>query len=451
METQNIEYKESWRDEYLKWICGFANAQGGTLFIGKNDRGEVVGVRDAKKLMEDIPNKVANAMGIVVDVNIYSEKDKQYISIETQPSALTISCKGKFYYRSGATLQELTGFALQDFLLKKMERTWDSQIVEHSSFDDIDTETVDYFLLNGIRTGRITKSAQNDTLKKIFRNLQLVDENDHLTIAALLLFGKHPQNYCLNARFRIGRFGATPSDLLSQDIIDCNLIQMVDKVMEVLNSKYLIRPIHYEGMHRVEPLEIPEDALREILFNAIVHKDYRGPDIQMKVYSDRIRLWNFGSLLGGYTIEQLWGEHDSIQRNPLIAQVFYLAGFIETWGRGFYKIEQGFSKEGLQLPSYEETEGGVLTIIQREKYLRQIGKVAEKVAEKVTEKVTGKVTGKRAVVIDQIKNNPQITIPDLMIVLSMSDAGVRKMMKQMKDANLIRRIGPKKGGHWEVI
>lgn len=119
--------------------------------------------------------------------------------------------------------------------------------------------------------------------------------------------------------------------------------------------------------------------------------------------------------------------------------MFYLAGFIETWGREFYKIEQGFSKEGLQLPSYEETEGGVLTIIQREKYLSQIGKVTEKVTEK------------RTVVIDQIKNNPQIKIPDLMIVLSMSDAGVRKLMKQMKDANLIRQIGPNKGGHREVI
>lgn len=68
-ESQNIEFKESWRDEYLKWICGFANAQGGSLYIGIKDNGEVCGVQDAKKLMEDIPNKVRDMLGILVDVN----------------------------------------------------------------------------------------------------------------------------------------------------------------------------------------------------------------------------------------------------------------------------------------------------------------------------------------------------------------------------------------------
>jgi len=68
-ESQNIEYKESWRDEYLKWVCGFANAQGGTIYIGIDDAGNVVGVKDVKKLMEDIPNKIQTVLGIVSDVN----------------------------------------------------------------------------------------------------------------------------------------------------------------------------------------------------------------------------------------------------------------------------------------------------------------------------------------------------------------------------------------------
>ena len=69
-ESQNIEYKESWRDEYLKWICGFANAQGGRIYIGINDKQEIVGVADSKRLMEDIPNKIVNYLGIVADVNL---------------------------------------------------------------------------------------------------------------------------------------------------------------------------------------------------------------------------------------------------------------------------------------------------------------------------------------------------------------------------------------------
>ena len=77
--SQNIEYKESWRDEYLKWICGFANAQGGRIYIGVNDDTEVVGLPDAKKLMEDIPNKIVNYLGIVEDVNLLIKDDKEYI------------------------------------------------------------------------------------------------------------------------------------------------------------------------------------------------------------------------------------------------------------------------------------------------------------------------------------------------------------------------------------
>lgn len=70
-ENQNTEWKESWRDEYLKWVCGFANAQGGRIYIGKSDGGTIVGVSDSKSLMEDIPNKIQTTLGIIADVNLH--------------------------------------------------------------------------------------------------------------------------------------------------------------------------------------------------------------------------------------------------------------------------------------------------------------------------------------------------------------------------------------------
>lgn len=80
-ENQNIEYKESWHDDYLKWICGFANAQGGKLYIGINDEGHVIGLKNSKKLIEDIPNKVRDILGILVEVNCLNNKELQYIEI----------------------------------------------------------------------------------------------------------------------------------------------------------------------------------------------------------------------------------------------------------------------------------------------------------------------------------------------------------------------------------
>ena len=106
-ESQNIEFKESWRDEYQKWICGFANAQGGTLYIGLRDNGEVCGVRDAKKLMEDIPNKVRDMMGILVDVNLKEKDGKSYLEIVTEAYTYPVSFRGKYYQLSGATNQGL--------------------------------------------------------------------------------------------------------------------------------------------------------------------------------------------------------------------------------------------------------------------------------------------------------------------------------------------------------
>lgn len=120
-ESQNIEYKESWRDEYLKWICGFANAQGGTIYIGIDDSGNVVGVQNIKKLMEDIPNKIQSGLGIVADVNKLKKNGKYYLEIKVDPSSFPISYHGEYHYRSGSTKQQLTGIALSEFIIQLMD------------------------------------------------------------------------------------------------------------------------------------------------------------------------------------------------------------------------------------------------------------------------------------------------------------------------------------------
>lgn len=108
-ESQNIEWKESWRDEYLKWICGFANAHGGKIYIGKNDNGVVTGIPNAKRLLEDIPNKISNFLGIIADVNLYSQKGLDYLEIIVRPNSYPVSYRGEYHYRTGSTKQQLTG------------------------------------------------------------------------------------------------------------------------------------------------------------------------------------------------------------------------------------------------------------------------------------------------------------------------------------------------------
>lgn len=102
-EDQNIEWKESRRDEYLKWVCGFANARGGKIYIGMNDEGKFSGVSESKKLLEDIPNKIQTTMGIMADVNLLSEYGKEYIEIAVSPSSYPVNYRGEYHYRSGNT------------------------------------------------------------------------------------------------------------------------------------------------------------------------------------------------------------------------------------------------------------------------------------------------------------------------------------------------------------
>ena len=236
-ESQNIEYKESWRDEYLKWICGFANAQGGRIYIGIDDNQQVVGVADTKRLMEDIPNKIVNYLDIVADVNLLHKEDKDYIEIAVQPCNLPIAYHGIYHYRSGSTKQELKGAALQQFLLRKMGHSSDDIENERATLDDIDRQAIDFFLRKAVDAGRMPVDSLNETTEKVLSNLNLIGGEGKLRNAALLLFGKNPAKFFTSVQFRIGRFGRDEADLMFQDVVDGNIIQMTDRVIEVLKSK----------------------------------------------------------------------------------------------------------------------------------------------------------------------------------------------------------------------
>ena len=453
IENQNIEYKESWRDEYLKWVCGFANAQGGRLYIGIDDKGNVCGVENAHRLSEDIPNKIVALLGIVSDVNILNREGKDYIEIEVAPSNIPISYKGKYYYRSGSTMQELNGVALQQFILKKMGRSWDDMVHERATVDDLDREAIDFFLHKGIQAGRIDPSEANAPTMTVLQNLHLVDDEGRLKNAALLLFCKQPGRYFTGTEFKIGRFHSNIADLLSQEMIECSIIQMADRVVRMLKDKFLTMPIHYEGLQRVETLEVPEDALREILYNAICHKDYFGPQIQMRVWDHHVEIWNDGELPEKITPENIEDVHASYPRNKNIAFVFYKAGFIESWGRGWKKICDGFVSAGLPKPTIESKQGGVLVTFQRNNVnlSNQNPIDAQNVAVNVAEELTERQQNIIRLIEDCVAQNVAVNTKYLSEKLNVNRKTIQRDMAYLQERKLIQWVGPDKGGHWEII
>ncbi|MEZ2442631.1 ATP-binding protein [Chitinophaga sp. RCC_12] len=371
-EQQNTEYKQSWRDEHLKWICCFANAQGGRLFIGIDDNGVIVGVDEYKKLMDDIPNKAVNHLGLVVDVNLHKNENRHYIEVIVPESSVPVAYHGVYHYRSGSTKQELKGIALQNLLLKKIGKKWEDIPVEEASLKDLNNSTIRRFISKAVEMNRIPSTARKMGIELLLKNLDLLTEQGQLTNASLLLFGKNPMKISVTASFKIGRFGKSSHDLLFQDIVETNIFDMADRVMEVLKMKYLIRPISYKGLQRIEPLEYPEPALREAVLNAIIHKDYSSTYIFLRVYDDRLYLWNPGSLPEELSIEKLKTDHSSYPRNRHIANIFFKAGYIESWGRGINKIIDSCVEAGLPEPLIEVEQGGFSITFLKKKQTNQL-------------------------------------------------------------------------------
>jgi ATP-dependent DNA helicase RecG len=408
-EHQTIEYKQHWRDEYLKWICGFANAQGGQLLIGADDNGMVSGLDDYEKLLDEIPNKTVQYLGLVIDVNLRKKKNKHYIQINVPVSNVPISYHGVFHYRSGSTKQELKGVALQNWLLQKMGKRWEDAPVENMTVKDLDNITIQRFLGDAVRTGRIPPNALTSDIQPLLRNLRLLTEDGDLTHAAILLFGKHTTHQFVTSSFKIGRFGDSPADLLTQDIVEGNILYMADKVLDILKTKYLVRPISYEGLHRKEPLEYPEPALREAILNAIIHKDHSSTYIFLRVYPDKLTLFNPGPFPEGYDIERLKREHSSKPRNRHIADVFFKAGLIEAWGRGITRIIEYCVAAGLPEPIIQEQEGGVHVTFLKDKYtdeyLRTFPITERQIQAVLYAKTHRKITNKRYQELFSISRN----------------------------------------------
>jgi ATP-dependent DNA helicase RecG len=404
-EQQNIEYKSVWKDEYLKWICGFANAQGGTLHIGKDDHGTVVGVKNAERLLKDLPNKITTILGIVADVNLHETPQGDFIEIVVDPQPNPVNYKGEYHYRSGSTKQELKGAALDKFLLQKQGRRWDSVPVPNVPIADLKQDTFDFFRKRGVKSKRLDEDTLTDSNELLLDNLQLT-ENNYLKRAAILLFHSKPEKFVTGAFIKIGYF-ESDSDLRFQDEIHGNLFEQVEKTMELLFTKYIKAMISYEDIYRIETYEYPKEAVREALHNAVAHKDYTGATpIQISVYKDKIMIWNFGQLPENWTIDTLQKKHSSVPFNPDISNAFFRIGYIEAWGRGIRKMNEQCATAGLPLPLYYYESSGFWVVFRKDTYnadsLREKGLNERQIKAVLYVREKGRITNKEYQKINNI-------------------------------------------------
>ena len=442
-ESQNIEYKESWRDEYLKWICGFANAQGGTIYIGIDDSGNVVGVHNIKKLMEDIPNKIQSGLGIVADVNKLKKDGKYYLEIKVDPSSFPISYHGEYHYRSGSTKQQLTGIALSEFIMRKTGFRWEDVTVDDISVDDLDDESFKIFRREALRKKRMSEAELNVSNEELLQKLHLIKDGK-LKRSAVLLFYHDPGAVQVGSFIKVGKFDENNLVVYHNDLEE-SLIVNANKVIDLIFQMYLKAKISYEHDKRVEDYPFAREAIREAVYNAIAHNCYMyGVPIQIRVKEDSITISNSCILPENWTVDTLMEKHDSKPYNPEIANVFYRAGFIENWGQGIQKICRECKKIGADLPVYELL-GTTLRINFKalESALIDQPKAPKDHFDTLDDTLAEKI-------IVLLKANPYMTQDDLAEKTKVSVPSIKRAMKKMVESGKVIRTGGKRFGHWEI-
>ena len=429
IESDKVEFKREWKDDFLRVVCAFANSDGGILYIGKDDKGNDIGVDNNRELLETLPNKINSKLGIIPDVDSVECNNKNIIAIIIKKASTPVSFNGKFYFRSGSVVIELQGKKLSDFLLHKSGNTWDGISLDNINIGQINKQTIEIFKRYAI--DRLPSINLEKSSRSILNKLNLLESNKYKR-AAILLFGKNTQKIFPQAHIRIGRF-VSESEIVSSDIIEGNLFEQLENTLEILRKKYLINLFKFEGVHRREKSFYPIEALREALLNAIIHRDYNSNSaIQVRIYDNKLMILNEGSLPEGLSIDSLKKTHLSIPRNILLANVFYKAGFIESWGSGTLKIIEYCKKSGVKEVLFnDENNFFSITFI-------------ENVPENVPENRLG-------IILYNLKQKPETTIDELCKILKVTNKTVKRDLEKLKRENKIKRIGPDKGGYWKII
>jgi ATP-dependent DNA helicase RecG len=321
----------------------------------------------------------------------------------------------------------------------------------------------DLFRKKAAKSRRVSAAILKEDNNSLIENLRLKDDQ-YFKRAALLLFHNDPEEFFQGSFIKIGFF-QSDTELIYQDEIHGSLFVQAEKAFDLIVTKYLKAYISYEGINRVEQFLFPTDALREALLNAVVHKDYSsGIPIQIKVFDDRIIIWNEGHLPKSWTVAKLKKQHPSKPFNPDIANAFFRAGLIESWGRGIEKIVYECKKHGIPVPEFRYESDTFMVEFNARVLFRNMNKSAagnalkeeggggrKRWSEKVVGKGGQKLTAKQQELVEVLEKTPRLTRKNISELFDINESAVQKRINTLKQKGVLKREGGAKGGFWKVI
>jgi len=435
-ESKQTEFKENFSKFVIETIVAFANTKGGSIFIGVTDKKRIKGIETNSETLQNWNNqiKLSTEPSVFPDIELIETGNKTiaYIKVNEFP-VKPISVKGKSFKRIKNSNHQMNLTEISDEHLKTINGSWDFYIDPNNTLKNISIEKVKKFIL------KIEQNKQlkiNQTPFDFLSKLKILRDNK-LTFGAYLLFVKDD---CLISDIQVGRFKSeiTIIDSLS---IDKDLFTEVDEIIAFIRKHLMVEFIITGEPQHEERFDYPLDAIREIVVNMIVHRDYRDSSGSIiKIYDTKIEFFNPGKLFGGITIKDLLSDNYTSQtRNKLIAKAFKETGIIERYGTGIKRILDICKNYGVVPPIFEEVFNGFKVTLFKEKL-----NVPDDVPDNVPDERLNKI-------IEIIKNNNKILLQEIANQLDVSRRTIRRDIEKLKKQNRIKRIGSEKGGHWEII
>jgi len=447
-ENETLEFKSSFNDEVIESIVAFANSSGGSVLVGVSNAGKITGTTTGNETLQNWANEIKNKTipAQVVDITDYEVEGKSVCQIRVNEYPVKpVSFKGRYFKRVKNSNHQLNVREISEIHLQSLQLSWDAYPYPKATLDDLDYHKIRQFVAKVNNSGRfILPEKVEDALSK----LRMVVDNVPVN-AAMLLFAKEP----LNHNVHVGRF-KTPSMIIDDKIYKGGLFEVVEETMRYIIGQIKVAfEITGKTTQRTEIFEYPIPALRELVLNAIIHRDYTSPvDIQIKIFDQSITFFNPGRLYGNLTIEELKTDsYQSRTRNKLIAEAFYLTKDIEKYGSGYIRIRTEIKQYPTMKFEYRELGDGFLVEIKYEKQKlssRTEADVVDGVVDSVVDSVVDIRLNK---IIELIKSDTDVSASQIAEALNISSRTVQRDIDKLKKQKRIIRVGPEKGGHWEII
>ncbi len=248
------------------------------------------------------------------------------------------------------------------------------------------------------------------------------------------------------------------SEIIYQDEVHGSLLEQVNKIIDLIYTKYLKGIIAYENITRTENYSYPKEAIREALLNAIVHKDYaKLTPIQIRVYDNKLMISNDCIFPNDWTIEDLMKPHRSRPLNPLIANAFFRAGFIESWGRGIQKINSSCLELGNNLPEYiiKSEDFTVVFSASTQQSTPQLTKQSAtqgglQTSPQLTPQTTPQFKMVESKIINLLKKDSSISQRQIAMKIGETYDSVRYHMAAMLKKGLITKVGKNRNTRWTI-